>query len=60
LEQKVEGLESSELKNIKKIFPEDVYPVAPEPLSGFFFFPKRTQKEGLLVEYLSELPFCQS
>jgi hypothetical protein len=34
--KKLEGLESSELKKLK-IFPEDIYPVALEPLSGFFY-----------------------
>jgi hypothetical protein len=36
--KKLEGLKSSELKNFKKIFPEDMYPATLEPLTGFFFF----------------------
>jgi hypothetical protein len=33
--KKLEGLESSELKKLK-IFPKDMYPAAPKPISGFF------------------------
>jgi hypothetical protein len=33
--KKLEGLESSELKKLK-IFHKDMYPAAPEPISGFF------------------------
>jgi hypothetical protein len=33
--KKLEGLENSRLKNLK-IFPDDMYPAAPEPIFRFF------------------------
>jgi hypothetical protein len=44
--KKLEGLESSELKKLI-FFPDDMYPAAPEPISGFFFT-QRTRTEGPL------------
>jgi hypothetical protein len=41
--KKFEGLESSELKKLK-ISPKDMYLVAPEPVSGFFY--EKNSDEG--------------
>jgi hypothetical protein len=51
--KKLEGLESSELKKLK-IFPEDMYPTAAEPVSGFFCS-ERTWMEGPFVIFSGSL-----
>jgi hypothetical protein len=44
----LEGLESSKLKKLK-IFPEDMYPAAPKPISGFFFYAKNSDRGSIVV-----------
>jgi hypothetical protein len=47
--KKLEGLESFKLKKLK-IFPKDMYPVPPEPMSGFFY--KKNPDEGFFCSLL--------